>query len=375
MEPTGEQGKRPILTSDPGRQYAADCERVDGAIRRVLESGRYVLGEAGASFERAFADYLGVAGCVGTASGTDALEIALRAVGVGPGDEVVTPALTSSATATAVVRAGALPVFADVEDETLTLDPESVRTVLSDRTRAILPVHLYGHPCDVEKLSALAREHHLRRVDDCAQSHGARVGGGSAGAAADASAYSFYPTKNLGALGDGGAVASNREDVLDRARRLREYGWRERQVSEEIGLNSRLDEIQAAVLAVRLESLDVRNVRRREIASIYGRELRESGLRLPVEREGIRAVYHQYVVRLEDREGLRLHLATRDVSAGVLYPRPLHRHPAFAGFRRAADLGRSESAAARLLCLPVHPDLEDEEVEAVVEAVRSFPGA
>lgn len=320
-----------IPAAAPGRGYERLRLEIDAAIKEVLDSGWYVLGAACDRFEKAFADFLGVTGVVGTASGTDALELALRSLEVGPGDEVLIPALTASATATAVVRAGACPVLIDIDLSSYTIDPEFVNRALSTKTKAIVPVHLYGQPAAMEDLVSFGREHGLRVVEDCAQSHGARIGDRCTGSFGDAAAFSFYPTKNLPALGDGGCVASDDRAVLERAAMVRQYGWVDRQVSTEPGMNSRLDDIQAAVLDVRLAHLDGDNARRRQIAEKYRDRLLPSGLTLPVESAG--HVYHQFSVLHPDRDVLRAGLSSAGVGSGVLYPRPLHEQPAFASCR------------------------------------------
>ena len=371
-EPDFPNDAPPLSSADPGRLFQADRHRLEPAIQRVLESGWYVLGEECAAFEAAFASYVGVKGGVGTASGTDALELALRSAGIGSGDEVIIPALTSSATATAVVRAGATPVIVDVDSATLTIDPDSVRSAVNRHTRSIVPVHLYGHPCEMDELGGLAEEHDILLIEDCAQAHGARWRSKVVGSFGRVSAFSFYPTKNLPALGDGGALVSDDFAILERAKLLRQYGWRERQVSTEVGMNSRLDEIQAAVLLERLRNLDARNERRRDIANRYGDELPDSNLCLPVERSAAQCVYHQYVIRLADRNGLKAHLLKDNIVAGILYPVPLHLQGAFRNCPRADRLDCSERAARELLCLPIFPELLDEEVGRVIKAVGGF---
>jgi dTDP-4-amino-4,6-dideoxygalactose transaminase len=363
--------KPKILSSDPSRQYASDRHLVEPAVQRVLNSGWYVLGQECQTFEEDFASFLGASGCVGAGSGTDALELALRASGIGLGDEVILPALTSSASATAIVRAGAVPVIADIDAETMNLSVASAASLVTSRTRVIMPVHMYGHPCDMDDLVTLAEQASVDIVEDCAQAHGAMWNGQYAGTFGTASAFSFYPTKNLAALGDAGAVTFTNNALLDRLRSLRQYGWRDRQVSAEIGLNSRLDEVQAAVLSERLKLLGDRNERRRQIAGQYTEALSDCDLILPRERLRAYTVYHQYVIRLEDREGLLACLADSGISAGVLYPVPLHHQPAFADCPRA-EVTCAEAATRQLLCLPIFPELSDDEVELVATTVKQY---
>lgn len=371
MPPPATPSAPPLLTADPGRQYEADRHLIEPALKRVLESGQYILGHACAAFESSFAAYLGAEGCVGTASGTDALELAVRALGLGAGDEVVVPALTSSATATAVVRAGAIPVIADVEPDYLTLCPQALSEVLGPRTRAIVPVHLYGHPCRMDALERVTRTHDLACIEDCAQAHGARWDGRKVGTFGDAAAFSFYPTKNLAALGDAGALVSQRGDVVERASVLRQYGWIERQVSSEVGMNTRLDELQAAILSARLGLLDERNARRQQIAERYASAFAPTGMTLPATAERARPVYHQYVIRHPERDALLAFLADQGILAGVLYRVPIHLQGAFSDCRRGS-LRVAERAARELLCLPIHAELQEDEVERVIDAVLLF---
>jgi dTDP-4-amino-4,6-dideoxygalactose transaminase len=330
-----------------------------------------VGGAAVEEFERAWAEYCGAAHAVGVASGTDALELALRAGGVGPGDEVITAANTCVPTVAAIVSAGATPVLADVDPHTRTLDPDSVAAAIGPRTRALVPVHLYGRCADMDALGALAREHGLLVVEDAAQAHGAEVGGRRAGTLGDAAAFSFYPTKNLGALGDAGAVVTDDAALAERARMLRSYGEREQYRSELEGRNSRLDTLQAALLRAKLPHLDRWTARRRAIAAHYAEALAELPLALPDEPDGGVHAFHLYVVRTADRDGLRDALARAGVGTLVHYPRAVHEHPAYAPLRR--ELPVSEALAREVLSLPLYPELADGEVEAVTAAVLAAP--
>ncbi len=369
-----------IANADPKANLATCDAEVRAAITRVLDSGRYILGPEVAAFEGEFAAWLGAKACVTVANGTDAIELALRAVGVRAGDGVVVPANTVSATIAAVVAAGGTPVFGDVDPATMTLSPERLRTLLrSSRgaaVRAIVPVHLYGQPCAMPEFMALAGERGLKVVEDCAQAHGAAIGGREVGTWGHAAAFSFYPTKNLAALGDGGAVATNDERVAADVQALRQYGWRERYVSSgDGGRNSRLDEIQAAVLRVRLPRLDTENARRRELAAVYARELAGTDLVLPPSPDGeLVPVFHQYAVRTPGRERLRVWLEARGIVAQTLYPVPLHRQPAFAQWAPdgAGALAVCERCCAEVLSLPVHPALTEAEVREVAAAVREW---
>ena len=357
---------------DLSRGIAEQRAELDAAVGRVLDEARFVLGEPVRAFEEAFAAWCGAEHAVGVASGTDALELALRAVGVRPGDEVVTAANTCVPTVAAIESAGAVPVLADVDPATATLTPETVERVLTPRTRAVVPVHLYGQCADVEGLLPLARERGIAVVEDAAQAHGASVGGRRAGSLGDAAAFSFYPTKNLGALGDGGAVVTPDAAVAERARLLRSYGERERYESVVAGRNSRLDALQAAVLLVRLGRLDAWNERRRAIAAAYDAGLADAGVELPVEAPGRVHAYHLYVVRSPRRDELRAELADAGIETLVHYPRAVHEHPAYAHL--AGSLPVSERLCAEVLSLPLYPQLRDDEVERVVAAVRAAAG-
>jgi len=366
-----------IPQTDPRANYLAHQAEIDAAIAQVLMAGRYILGEPVAAFEREFAAYLGVGHAIGVASGTDALHLALRACGVGPGSHVFTVSHTAVATVAAIELAGATPVLVDIEPATFTMDPQRLEDALKRaaaggrgaRRGAIIPVHLYGHPADMAAILEIGRRYDLWVIEDCAQSHGAAIEGRKTGAFGDMAAFSFYPTKNLGALGDGGAVVTSDDELADRARLLREYGWRERYVSALPGLNSRLDTLQAAILRVKLRYLDAENERRRALARLYTELLQETDLRLPIERPGVRHVYHQYVVRSGRRDALQARLRERGIGTLIHYPVPVHRQPAYAGrLPFAGELPHTEAAAAEILSLPMFAELSDDQVRAVAAA-------
>jgi dTDP-3-amino-3,4,6-trideoxy-alpha-D-glucose transaminase len=346
------------------------CE-IDAAAIRVLHSGWYVLGAEVSAFETAFASYHSVDHAVGVASGTDAIELALRAAGIGRGDEVITVAHTAVATICAIERAGAIPVLVDVEAETYTMDPAAARAAITTRTRAILPVHLYGHPADMARLSAIARENGLLIIEDCAQAPGARLNGQLVGTFGDLGAFSFYPTKNLGALGDGGAVITNDPAYADKLRRLREYGQVKRYEHETRGINSRLDELQAAVLRVKLPHLDKQNAARRRLAQCYAAAFaNEPAVVVPSERAGGEPVHHLYVVRLADRDALMQRLGEAGVQTLIHYPVPVHLQAAYAdlGYRRG-DLMVTERICGEILSLPMHLGLNADHVETVAKTL------
>jgi dTDP-4-amino-4,6-dideoxygalactose transaminase len=343
--------------------------------QRILEDTSFILGPEVRELERGFAAYTGTAACVGVANGTDALVVALRALGVRPGDEVIVPAFSFFATVEAVLLAGGQPVFADVEAATYNLDPVDAAARVTPRTVGILGVHLYGRPFDADALRGLCERHGLWLVEDAAQAHGASWGGRPVGGLGTLAAWSFYPTKNLGCFGDGGAVTGNDAELLERVRRLANHGQTSRYHHAEVGTNSRLDSLQAAVLNCRLPLLAADNERRRSLAARYHQGLHGiAGLTLPpLDGAGVVSVHHQLTVRTAERDALLRHLADRGIGSSVHYPSALHRQPALAGTAAAAvELPVAEAVGAEVLCLPIFPELEDAEVDAVCDAVRGF---
>ncbi|MDO8211373.1 DegT/DnrJ/EryC1/StrS aminotransferase family protein [Conexibacter sp. CPCC 206217] len=341
--------------------------QLDAAFARVLDSGWWVLGKEVEAFEREFADACGTAHAIGVASGLDALQLTLRALGIGPGDEVLVPGYTAVATWMAVSLTGAEPIGVDVDPETFAIDPALLDAARTERTRAVVPVHLCGRPADLATIAAWAAAHDVALVEDACQAHGATFAGRPVGGLGVAAAFSFYPTKNLGAIGDGGAVTTDDDALAERLRLLRTYGWRARGDSEIKGDNSRLDELQAAFLRVRLPRLAVDNARRREIAGQYLRALADvPGLVLPAGGDG--HVWHLFVVRHPQRDMLRAALAERGVGALIHYEIPPHRTRAFA--TAGQTLPVTDRLAAEILSLPLHPTLDDAAVDAVIRAVR-----
>jgi dTDP-3-amino-3,4,6-trideoxy-alpha-D-glucose transaminase len=354
----------------PFQDLAAQASLLADELAAVLAEGWYVGGPRVAAFERDFAAYCGEGAiCVGLGSGTDAIELGLRALGIGEGDEVITAGNTCVPTVAGIESAGATPVLVDPHPDTATIDPELLAGALTPRTRAIVPVHLYGRPAAMDRVARFAEEHGLLVLEDAAQAHGATFEGRRAGTLGHAAAFSFYPTKNLGALGDGGALVTKDREVADRARMLRSYGERDRYVSELPGRNSRLDTLQAAVLSVKLPGLDAENARRRELAALYRAELEGAGVVTPPDVPG--HVYHLFVIRSERRDALRQALADDGVETLVHYPRAVHQHPAYAHVRHDR-LRVSEQLAAQVLSLPLHPGLTDETVRSVAASVRRF---
>ncbi len=359
-----------IPCANPKAQYLAYKNEIDGAIRRVLESGTYILGNEVGAFEEEFATWQGVKHCIGVGNGTDALVLALRGLGVGPGDEVITVSHTAVATVAAIQFAGATPVFVDIAPSTFTMNTEALEASITSRTKAVIPVHLYGHPADMPAIMDIADRHGFEVIEDCAQAHGAKIDGRKVGNFGKAAAFSFYPTKNLGALGDGGAVTTNNSALAERMMQLRQYGWKERFISEIAGWNSRLDELQAAVLRVRLAGLDKDNIRRRSIAHRYNNALVNLGFVLPETRNNIEHVYHLYVVRTTKRDTVLKKLRDLGVGAAIHYPQAVHQQPAYLWMKDS--LPETDRAVMEVLTLPLYPEMSGQDVETVLEALRSI---
>jgi dTDP-4-amino-4,6-dideoxygalactose transaminase len=343
------------------------------AIAEVVDQAHFILGGQVESFERAFAEYTGAKHCVGMANGTEALHMTLRALGVGPGDEVITVANTFVATVLAITYTGATPVLVDVSPDDYEIDVDYIERAITPRTKAILPVHLYGQPADMPAILEIAHRHDLPVVQDACQAHGALVAGQPLGALGDAACYSFYPSKNLGGLGDGGAVVTNSDQLVRRLRRLRNYGQESKNVYTTLGFNCRLDTMQAAVLAVKLRYLDRWNAQRRAAAHKYNELLRDADLVLPYERPGAHHVYHLYVVRHARRDELAAHLQDAGVQCGIHYPDPIHRILPFQSVRTVPDGAPVSTRLSReILSLPMYPELADEAVARVSQAVSSY---
>ncbi|GBU18087.1 MULTISPECIES: DegT/DnrJ/EryC1/StrS family aminotransferase [Methylobacterium] len=359
-----------IPQAAPARRIARFRRQVDEAVAAVLGGEAYVLGAPVEGFEAAFARFCGAGHCVGVASGTDAIALALRALGIGPGDEVIVPALTFAGTAQAVLHCGAQPRLVDVDPRSRCIDPAAAEAAITPRTAAIVPVHLFGHPADMPALTALAGRHGLAVVEDCAQSHGASLGGRPLGSFGNAAATSFYPTKNLGGVGDGGAVTTDDPALAARLRALRYYGFAgPERLSLGIGFNSRLDALQAAILGALLPHLADGNAERRAIAADYRARLDLDGLGLPPEGEG--SVYHQFAVTHPRRDALAAHLAAAGIGTAVHYAPGLHRHPAFLE-AAAGPLPVTEALSASLLSLPIQPEVAAGAPEAVARALAGF---
>lgn len=360
-----------IVCGQPKAQYLSHKEEIDAAILRVLDKGRYVLGDEVTSFEAEFARYVGVAHGIGVGSGTEALHLALKACGIGAGDEVITVSHTAVATVAAIELVGATPVLVDIEPDYFTMDPQGFESAITPQTKAVVPVHLYGQPVDVEQIIAIARKYNLIVVEDCAQAHGSCINGQTVGSFGDISCFSFYPTKNLGAIGDAGMVLTNNADLAARVRFLREYGWSDRYVSSMSGWNSRLDEVQAAILRIKLKYLDRDNLKRADLAGIYNRELQHTHLVLPTLRSNASHVYHQYVIRSTQRDRLKQFLEANGVNPLIHYPVPIHRQPAYAA-HSTRTLPNTELALAEILSLPMYPELPVDDVVQVARLIRTF---
>jgi dTDP-4-amino-4,6-dideoxygalactose transaminase len=367
-----------VPQANPGAGYRALQGEIDAAVARTLQSGWYILGQEGRAFEAEFAAWLGAAAAVGCGNGTDALALAMRALGIGPGSSVVTVSHTAVATVAAIEMVGATPLLIDIEPDCYTMDPAELEAVLAHPPaslppiRAVIPVHLYGQPADLAPIIASCARHGAAVIEDCAQAHGATVGGLKVGTFSAISTFSFYPTKNLGALGDGGMVATGSQELASHVAALRQYGWRTHYVSDEIGVNSRLDEIQAAILRVKLAHLDEQNARRQRIATAYDAALGGASLAPPVRRQGTGHVFHLYVVRTPDRDSVQSRLRGQGIGTGVHYPVPVHRQAAYLNRVALGPSGcrATEVAACEVLSLPIYPELTDAQVAQVCETLR-----
>ena len=354
-------------------QYASIKPEVDAAIQRVLDHTGFIMGKEVSDFEQAFARYVGAKGTVGVASGTAALQLALLACGVGPGDEVITTAHTFIATAEAISQTGARPVFADIDPRTYTLDPNCVEDALSPRTRAIIPVHLYGQPADMGSLLEIASRKNLWLIEDAAQAHGAEYRGKRCGSIGHLACFSFYPGKNLGAYGDAGAVTGNDESLLGKVRKLRDHGRTSKYEHDEIGFGERLDALQAAVLCAKLPHLEAWTEARRSHARSYNELLAGCAVVTPFELPGVRHVYHLYVIRTRRRDALLAHLQAGGIGVGVHYPLPLHRQPAYKK-QGYGDLSLCVTVriASEMLSLPMYPELTEHQIEYIIKTTKEL---
>lgn len=358
-----------IACASPKAQTLPYQNEILDAVRRVLDSGHYILGEEVAAFEAEFARYLGIEHVIGCGSGTDALVLAMRAMDIGRDDEVIVPSHTATATVAAVALVGAVPIFVDIEPDLYTLDAAAVEAACTARTKAIIAVHLYGQSADLNRLHAIAKKRGIRLIEDCAQATGAAYGDRKLGGIGDVGCFSFFPTKNLGAVGDGGAIACRDHVLAARLRRLRQYGWDDSRISLELGMNSRLDELQAAILRVKLRHIDADNAERRRQATLYKEALADMPLVLPAERDATRHVFHLFVIRAPDRNLLLQYLKQHGIVAGIHYATPVHMMPAF---RDGSRLPLTEQVVNEIISLPLYPGLTGASQEVVVSALEGF---
>jgi len=371
-----------VPQADPGAAYRAQQPAIDAAIARVLHSGWYILGSEGAAFEQEFAEWLGLARAVGCANGTDALVLALRGLGIGPGMTVATVSHTAVATVAAIEMVGATPLLLDIDPDTYTMDPDELLAVLDDPPpglppiRAVIPVHLYGQACDLAPMLEACRAADVAVIEDCAQAHGATLGGRMLGTFGDVAAFSLYPTKNLAALGDAGVIATADTALAEHIAAIRQYGWKRRYLSDMVGVNSRMDELQAAVLRVRLPLLAAANARRQAIAAAYDAALAGGPIAPPARRPGAEHVFHQYVIRSAEREDLAMWLRAQGVATAIHYPLPVHQQEAYRDRTPLGPAGcaETEAAAREVLSLPIYPELSDAQVELVCAALRQLAG-
>jgi len=372
-----------VPQSNPKAAYLSHKVAIDAAIARTLASGWYILGKEVLAFEAEFAAFHGSAHAIGVGNGTDALEISLRALGLRKEDQVFTVAHTAVATVAAIEKAGATPVLVDIDPQTFTMCPDSLESAIKDQIRrggrpgAVIAVHLYGHPAALDEIAGICLRYGLKLIEDCAQAHGASLNGQKVGTFGDIAAFSFYPTKNLGALGDGGAIMTSDSMLAARASLLREYGWEQRYVSSIQGGNSRLDEIQAAILRVKLCLLDQTNQMRRNVAALYGQGIRHASVVLPPTGTGVTHACHQFVIRTGQRDSLRIHLAEHGIGTLIHYPSPIHLQPAYLDRIALAPNGlpQTVSAAAQVLSLPMFPELTTVEIEEVIQHLNTWSPA
>ena len=369
-----------VPQANPRASYHAHKQAIDEAIARVLASGSYILGEETKSFEHEYARWVGTRRAVACASGTDAIALILRGLNIGAGSTVVTVSHTAVATVAAIQMAGATPLLLDIEPTTYTMNPDELASVLAKpprhlpEIRAVLAVHLYGQACDLTRILSICNAYGVSLIEDCAQAHGASFDGQKLGTFGRAAAFSFYPTKNLGALGDAGAVTTNDDQLADRIALLRQYGWRDRYVSTEPGVNSRVDELQAGVLRAKLPHVNDGNRRRQAIAAVYDAALESGTILRPVRRQGAGHVFHQYVVRSPERDWIQASLRERGIASGIHYPVPVHQQPAFHG---SAHLGpllcrETERVCRNILSIPIYPELTDDQTALVSKALREL---
>jgi len=358
-----------ILVSDPGLQNKTIKDEITSAVNQVIDSGWYILGQEVEKFEKDFAFYCRTTRCVGLGNGTDAISLSLMALGIKAGDEVICPSLTATFTALAISAIGAVPVFADV-DSSYTIDPEKIQDLVTSKTRAIIPVHLYGQPANMDRIMDIARKNNLYVIEDACQAHGALYKGRRVGSIGDIGCFSFYPTKNLGAIGDGGAITTNNESIYEKIRMLRHGGQKNRYLHELLGRNSRLDEIQAAVLSAKLTHLDTWNARRVAIANYYCKNIKNETISLPQFIPDTQSVFHLFVIKTEYRDKLMEYLKNNEIQSQIHYPIPAHQQPIYK--ENQPNLAMTEEFASRIVSLPVFPELTDDQLSRICTTINSF---
>jgi dTDP-4-amino-4,6-dideoxygalactose transaminase len=362
-----------IPFSDPVASFQQYKTEIDEAIARVLRSGWFILGKEVEAFEKEFALFHGNNfQAVGVANGTDAIALCLRSLGLGPGDEIITTSHTAVATVAGIEQANCVPVFADIDPISRCIDPISIKKRISKRTRAIMPVHIYGQPCDMDSIGKIAKSYDLEIIEDCSQAHGAEINGMKVGTFGALAAFSCYPTKNLGGIGDGGIILTKSVKLAEKIKELRQYGWKQERVSMSIGYNSRLDELQAAVLRTKLSYLKISNEKRRAIAKKYNKSFEMIPIRTPTLFPNELHAMHLYVIESEDRTSLFEHLRKNGVGASLHYPLAVHQQPAYSRVKGSSDLPKTEKFYQSHLTLPLYPELKDESVLKIITTVKDY---
>ncbi|HEX2983581.1 MAG TPA: DegT/DnrJ/EryC1/StrS family aminotransferase [Ignavibacteriales bacterium] len=359
---------------DLKKQYASIKNEIDAAINETVESTAFILGKKVADFEKEAASYLGVKHAIGCANGTEALQIAMMALDIKPGDEIITTPFTFVATTETIALLGAIPVYVDIDDKTFNIDPEQIEKAITKKTKAIIPVHLYGHAADMDKIMAVAKKHNLYVIEDMAQAFGTEYKGKKVGGIGTVAATSFFPSKNLGCYGDGGMLFTNDTVLADKIRMIVNHGSKERYVHETLGLNSRLDTIQAAVLSVKLKYLDKWNKMRAENAKKYDAKLKTAKVITPAVAEYSTHIFHQYTIRVENRDKLKDVLSAKGIPFGVYYPIPLHQQPAYKHIAKGSGLDVTEKLTHEVISLPMYPELTDEEIDYITQPIIEFTG-
>jgi len=363
--------KIPLVDLTPStKKYKKEITK---KFKKILDANNFILGKEVEEFEKSFANYLDAQYCIGVATGTDALLLSIKALEIGEGDEVIVPSMTFIATALAVIHAGATPVLVDVTADTHLIDPTKVEAKITKKTKAIIPVHLYGHPCDMDTINKIAKKHKLFVIEDACQAHGSLYNKKCAGTLSDVAGFSFYPGKNLGAFGDAGAVVTSNKKIADKVFLLRNYGAKEKYVHYSIGYNSRMDSVQAAVLSVKLKGLDRLNKKRRAHARLYAKLMKDFPIELPIESENIQTNYHLYAIQVKKRDALMEYLKNNGVYCGIHYPLPLHLQPALAYLKyKKGDFPNAEKIASQTLSLPMYPEMTNLQIEYIAKKINNF---